>query len=141
MRTERDIAFVPLTAVSVPGAVGAVGVPSTVMLTVTVPQLEPGVNQIQIQTPSGNLEKKTLKNQQDLNWGFHSQYFPYIFAAMDPNGLLEILLDPKRTYSTNMDDLGVPSMTMEPPYGNMRSEDVGILVDRRYWSWYSTIVT
>ena len=28
-----------------------------------------------------------------------------------------------------------------PPYGNMRSEDVGILVDRRYWSWYSTIIT
>lgn len=52
-RTERDIAFVPLTAVSVPGAVSAVSVPNTVMLTVTVPQLEPGVNQIQIQTPSG----------------------------------------------------------------------------------------
>jgi hypothetical protein len=34
------------------------------MMTVTVPQLEPGVNQIQIQTPSGNLEKKP-KNQQD----------------------------------------------------------------------------
>ena len=63
-RTERDIAFVPLTAVSVPGAVSAVSVPNTVMLTVTVPQLEPGVNQIQIQTPSGNLEKKP-KNQQD----------------------------------------------------------------------------
>jgi len=47
-RTERDIVFVPVAAVSVPGAVSAV------LLTVTVPQgLEPGVNQIPIQTPSG----------------------------------------------------------------------------------------
>eukprot|EP00435_Cladocopium_sp_Y103_P027501 s1928_g6.t1 len=44
-RTERLIAFVPATAVSIPGAV---------MLTVTVPQgLSGGVNQIPIQTPLG----------------------------------------------------------------------------------------